>query len=102
MAEKVWRVPTISREQMIHVERDMVLAEADAKGPSVMKCRYAVLPLANDGWVVYDRLLSRIVDGVYYINPEGALGVARWFNESAEAAQDSQPPNGDAMGLIYP
>jgi hypothetical protein len=72
--------------------------------PSLAECRYAAMRLHNkgNGYVVYDRALSRIVDGVYYGDDAltNALGVAQLYNETGEGAYNS--PNGSALGLIYP
>ena len=77
-----------------------VTDERDA--PSISACRYAALPLA-DGWVVYDRLLSRIVNGTFYGEgaAESALAVAQSYNEDPTSSQDMSP-NGLALGLQYP
>lgn len=69
--------------------------------PSIKTCRHAVLPLGNTGYVVYDRLLSRIVNGVFYETPEVALEVAQSYNNDPGALQN-MAPNGEALGLIYP
>src|SRR5260370_431282 len=39
--------------------------------PSIAECRHAILQLKNkgNGYVIYDRLLCRIVNGVYYHMP---------------------------------
>ncbi len=71
--------------------------------PSIKKCRYAVLPLKEQRggrYVVYDRLLSRIVNGVFFGDLEGVLEVARLYNEGEGRADMS--PNGLALDLIYP
>ena len=65
-----------------------------------------MLHIKNDGYsghgyVVYDRLLNRIVNGVFYGDPESALEVARMYNEDLDSPQDTAP-NGLALGLIYP
>lgn len=75
--------------------------EGEKAPPSIKDCRHAVLPLANGGYVTYDRLLNRIVNGVYYNSVEGALESAELYNEYDGSPQD-MAPNGLALGLIYP
>lgn len=69
--------------------------------PTIQECRYAVLPLANGGWVTYDRVLSRVVNGVWFINFENALDSARHYNTDPEAPADMNP-SGAPLGLIFP
>src|SRR5690348_1087418 len=88
---------------------DIDLAEEDPTAPSIKRCRHAVLTVKtkdaydNDviGYVVYDRLLSRIVNGVFGDDLVAALGVAKRYNDDPESPQD-MAPNGLALGLIYP
>jgi hypothetical protein len=73
--------------------------------PPLHECRFAALQLhtKDKGYVVYDRLLSRIVDGVYSGDEEGlrsALAVAQLFNEGHLGRKDSC--GGSGLGLIYP
>lgn len=76
--------------------------------PSIAQCRHAVLEVRSvdphgnliSGYVTYDRLLCRIVNGVYY-SLEGALKSAQAYNEYAGSPQDMSP-NGLALGLRYP
>lgn len=90
-------------------EIDIDLAEEDGDAPSIRRCRHAVLTVKtkdaydNDviGYVVYDRLLSRIVNGVFGDDLVAALGVAKRYNEDPESPQ-YMAPNGLALGLIYP
>ncbi len=76
--------------------------EIDA--PSIKECRYAVLPLPRqldiESYVVYDRLLNRIVNGVFFGDVEGVMRVAQLYNEGSGA--EDMCPNGLALGLIYP
>lgn len=76
----------------------------EGEAPSLADCRYAALRLHNkgNGYVVYDRLLSRIVDGVYYGDNAlaNALGVAEWLSEGGKGRGSA--PNGEALGLVYP
>lgn len=73
--------------------------------PSIAECRHAVLPLAKrnqrNAYVIYDRLLNRIVDGVYYVKLEAVLAIAQHYNEYEHARQDMSP-NGAALDLFYP
>lgn len=71
--------------------------------PSIEECRFAVLQIKNkgNGYVTYDRLLNRIVNGVFYDSLEGALASAEHYNEDPDAPQDMSP-NGAALGLKYP
>ncbi len=71
--------------------------------PACQACRYAALQLGHRGYVVYDRLLSCIVDGVYH-GPDAlqnALDVARMYNED-DSLGARKAPNGVALGLVYP
>lgn len=87
---------------------DACLTE-EREAPSVYECRFAALPLANEGWVVYDRLLARIVNGTFYGGDggdqedarESALAVAQSYNKNPASSQDMSP-NGLALGLHYP
>jgi len=73
----------------------------ERKAPSIKDCRHAVLQVNNGGYVVYDRLLNRIVNGVFWEKGvDSALEVARLYNEGMGAIDMS--PNGLALGLIYP
>lgn len=104
--EKLCVLPNGGRkgEGLIHVEHWIALPNDTQPGFS--ECRFAVLTIfcssKEKGYVVYDRLFSRIIDGVYYGSPDPALGVAAWFNEDPDAAIESRPPNNIALGLIYP
>jgi hypothetical protein len=71
---------------------------AGSNTPHIRECRFAVLSLAK-GYVVYDRLLSRIVDGVY-TDVNNALGVTELYNKGI--GHKDMSPNGDALGLRYP
>lgn len=91
-------------------EIDVFLADDPAIPPSIKLCRHAVLTVQtldnHDNpcivYVVYDRLLSRIVNGVFSgENLEGALQVAQSYNRDPEAPQD-MAPSGYALGLVYP
>lgn len=81
----------------------------EREAPSIEDCRHAVLCVRTkdrkgkdtNGYVVYDRLLNRIVNGVFWgKDPESALQVAQWYNERQGRVDMS--PNGLALGLIYP
>ena len=87
---------------IIKAEIDVVPTHEEKDAPSIAHCRHAVLPLNNkgNGYVVYDRLLCRIVNGVYY-NRQMALESAQSYNEYDGNPQDMNP-NGDALGLLYP
>ena len=77
--------------------------------PSIEQCRHAVLTVRHkgadgqmtDGYVVYDRLLCRIVNGVFYGSPNDALDAAQLYNEDPGQPQD-MAPSGRALGLLYP
>lgn len=97
----------------IHFEVDVVLTAPEKNAPSKRGCRFAVLPLGKltepgrTASVIYDRVLNRIVDGVYYGNPVDVLPTAQHFNEHPDRAYPDNPflmraPNGDALGLLYP
>lgn len=77
--------------------------EGEKAAPSIAECRHAVLPINNKGkgYVIYDRLLCRIVNGVYYMPLEQVLECAQHYNEDPGAPQD-MTPNGLALGLKYP
>ena len=69
--------------------------------PSIKECRHAVLQIKSGGYVVYDRLLCRIVNGVFWGKEvESALEVARLYNQGH--GNPDMSPNGLALGLIYP
>ncbi len=74
--------------------------ERDA--PSIKECRFAVLQVKNkgEGYVVYDRLLNRIVNGVFYGDVQSPLEVAQLYNQGL--GNPDMSPNGLALGLIYP
>ncbi len=81
----------------------------EREAPSIKDCRHAVLHIKNKkqngedghGYVIYDRLLSRIVNGVYYTSLEDVLECAQSYNEDPDCPQD-MAPNGLALGLFYP
>ncbi len=90
-------------DSQLKVEIDVYLTR-EKSYPSIAECRYAALQLKNkgDGYVVYDRLLCRIVNGVFYSEGalEAALGVAAIYNEGR--GNPDMCPNGVALGLVYP
>ena len=99
----------IEREALLEASRKLpfegdreffCLPPGNAEGsaaPTLRECRYAALQLGNKGYVVYDRLLSRIVDGVYYgpLARKNALGVAQLYSDGYGLPDMS--PNGDAL-----
>jgi hypothetical protein len=87
----------------LKAEIDVYLTHEGHNVPSIEDCRHAVLQVKNkgNGYVVYDRLLCRIVNGVFYGSPESALEVAQAYNDDQDSPQD-MAPNGDALGLQYP
>lgn len=98
-----------SETNMIHAEIDFEAASPD-KGPPLDECRFAVLQIVpthvepsktRAHYVIYDRLLNRIVDGVYWTTLEDVLEIARHFNEHPDRGGE-RAPNGDALGLRYP
>ncbi|SRR6266567_8855528 len=91
-------------DDQVKVEMSVYLTHESRLCPSIADCRYAALQLKNrgDGYVVYDRFLCRIVNGVFY-GPgalEAALGVAELYNEGR--GNPDMCPNGLALGLVYP
>lgn len=104
-AQKLWRV---NGNGQLKAEIDVCLtnehsdSERGIQTPSLESCRHAVLQINNSdkGYVVYDRLLCRIVNGVYY-TLDLALASAQDYNDNPESPQD-MAPNGLALGLIYP
>jgi|SRR5712664_917817 len=80
----------------------------EREAPSIRECRYAVLHIKNKkqngedghGYVVYDRLLNRIVNGVFYGDVDSPLEVAQLYNQGL--GNPDMSPNGLALGLIYP
>lgn len=89
----------MSNQELYKTEVDVYLTREKASHPSIAACRYAALQVKNSGYVVYDRLMCRIVNGVFYVL-EDALGVAELYNEGHGPADMS--PNGAALGLHYP
>lgn len=86
---------------------DIAMPREHAPAPSLAECRHAVLRIqAHEkiGFVVYDRLLSRIVDGVYFDALDDALGVADYYNSlpDGEEGPNTRSPNSNALDLIYP
>lgn len=82
---------------------------SEREAPSIKECRHAVLCVKTkgtagtdtNGYVVYDRLLNRIVNGVFWDKgAESALEVAQLYN--AGQGRLDMSPNGYALGLIYP
>lgn len=101
-------------ETRIQTVLEITMTREYEPSPSLAECRYGVLGIHDSkttgepGYVVYDRLLSRIVDGVYY-NQDSALDVARLYNEHskpdgscASTGTGDRSPNSIALGLIYP
>lgn len=77
-----------------------VLANITRELKDTPKLRYAVLPLANGGGVVYDRLTQRIVDGVYYMNTEEVMAQAYYYELGL--GREDMSPNAAALGLVFP
>lgn len=91
-------------DQQLRADIDIHLTRRFEEEPHLKECRYAALHLSNkgNGWVVYDRLLCRIVNGVFYGRHalENTLEVAQLYNDGHGSADMS--PNGEALGLRYP
>lgn len=94
--------------ERLKAEIDVDITHESSDAPSIRDCRHAVLTIVNksesrekvEGYVVYDRLLCRIVNGVYY-SREMAFGSAQSYNQYGNNPQDMSP-NGVALGLLYP
>lgn len=88
----------------LKAEIDVYLTREKEDAPSIAECRYAVLQVKNkgNGYVIYDRLLCRIVNGVYYMPLEEVLRCAQLYNEYPEYSPGDMSPNGRALGLFYP
>ena len=89
-------------EDQLKVNMNVYLTR-ERNAPSIQECRFAVLPLKeqrSESYVVYDRLLNRIVNGVFFGDLEGVLEVAQLYNEGL--GNPDMSPNGLALGLIYP
>jgi|SRR5579862_916098 len=99
---RLYKRPNKGHDVWVKVELQLELPHE--REPSVSLCRFAALHLHNsgDGYVVYDRVLSRIVDGVYYGEDAElrTLRVAQALNERGSPRWESC--NGVALGLIYP
>ena len=81
---------------------DVYLTNEKSDAPSISDCRYAALRVNKGGYVVYDRLYCRIVNGVYSSSSlEEVLELAQAFNDGMEV-NPCMSPNGSALGLIYP
>lgn len=93
--QKLYRV-----DGRLKAEIDVCITNEQQPAPSIARCRHAVLPLSTGGYVVYDRLLCRIVNGVYF-HLDDALDSAQHYNEDGGAPQN-MTPNGVALGLLYP
>lgn len=93
--EKLYRVGGQWKAEIdVHLTRER-------EAPSIKECRFAVLQIKSGGYVVYDRLLNRIVNGVFWGKEvESALEVAQLYNEGQ--GNPDMSPNGLALGLIYP
>jgi hypothetical protein len=85
----------------LRAEIDVYLTRKHESEPQIKDCRFAALPVRDKtvGWAIYDRLLCRIVNGVF-ARLEDALGVAQLYNDGYGAPDMS--PNGAALGLRYP
>ena len=105
-----------TKDQLAYVENgrvkaiiDLDITHEDMGAPSMRFCRHAILTIQNKdvdgndctGYVVYDRWLCRIVNGVFYGDRDAAVGVAHSYNIYPDSPQDMSP-NGAALGLIYP
>lgn len=92
----------------MRAEIDVYMTKEVASAPSIRSCRHAALTIQNVNshdevsiaYVVYDRLLCRIVSGIYR-RSEDALLSAKLYNEQPESPQE-MAPNGYALGLTYP
>ncbi len=105
--ETMFVVKGDERNPRVKVSYEMNLATPEYDAPRVTKCRHAVLTILAHGepaYVVYDRLLNRIIDGVYHTSVEDTLEVVATFNDPDYEwlRNDATAPNGDAMGLAYP
>lgn len=93
----------------LKAEIDIYMSPEDKEAPPIAECRHAVLEIKNTnaegddntGYVIYDRLLGRIVNGVYFMPLEMVLECAQHYNEDPYTPQD-MAPNGIALGLHYP
>lgn len=111
--ERHERVMRTATPEVIHVQVDIELAREreGADEPSIIACRHAVLTIQHQytdgekclGYVVYDRLLNRIVDGVY-AEMHAALDVAHGMNQEERRGVYGlfRAPNGVALNLQYP
>jgi hypothetical protein len=78
----------------VHITRER-------EAPSIKECRFAALQIKSGGYVVYDRLLCRIVNGVFWSEGvDSALEVAQLYNQGL--GNPDMSPNGLALGLVYP
>ena len=100
------RFYTVDGKQKAEIDVDIT---HEREAPSIDRCRHAILHIKNKkqdgtdghGYVIYDRLLCRIVNGVYYTSLEDVLECAQMYNDDPDSPQD-MAPNGWALGLIYP
>lgn len=74
--------------------------------PRLDTCRFAVLPIprssGDKNYAIYDRLLSRVVDGMYALEGD-ALHIAAKMNVPGhKRSYTVDPPSEGALGLLYP
>lgn len=92
----------------IRAEIDIEITHEDEDDPTFAECRWAVLEIRgtstfnHHAYVIYDRLLSRIVDGVYYSPLIDVLAIVEDWNREPQYFGDHRAPNGAALGLHYP
>lgn len=109
MREKLYKLE--EREgytSKIRAEIDIEVPHEEEDAPSLGECRWAVLelgrtaPFNGHAYVIYDRLLSRIVDGVYFTPLAQVLTIVEEWNREPQYFGDHRAPNGAALGLHYP
>jgi hypothetical protein len=101
--QKLYKVDGLLKAE---IDVDVTHIDKDEDAPSIAECRHAVLQIKNgskrNAYVIYDRLLCRIVNGVYYMPLQEVLECAQAYNDYPEYSPENMAPYGSGLGLKYP